>query len=100
LFPPDLLRSDATALKPICFRISGKKIGEGRIEPTVPFLFSADETFDVGQECELPVGAYESPFAFNGTVKKVAIEIIPNQLAPGINKMIEGKKEQIMQSSE
>jgi arylsulfatase A-like enzyme len=80
--------------------ISGKKVGEGRIDRTVPFAFSADETFDVGRDCESPVGTYDSPFAFNGTVKKVAIEIIPNQLAPGINKMIEGKKEQIMQSSE
>jgi len=80
--------------------INGKKIGEGRVERTVPFLFSADETFDVGRDCESPVGTYESPFPFNGTVKNVAIDIVPNQLAPGINKMIEGKREQIKQSTE
>jgi len=29
--------------------VDGKKVGEGRVETTVPMLFSADETCDVGR---------------------------------------------------
>ena len=28
--------------------LDGKKVGEGRVDDTVPMLFSADETTDVG----------------------------------------------------
>jgi hypothetical protein len=35
--------------------INDKKVGEGRVEKTVPFIFSADETMDVGGDLALPV---------------------------------------------
>jgi arylsulfatase len=35
--------------------INDRKVGEGRIERTVPFVFSADETMDVGGDLALPV---------------------------------------------
>jgi arylsulfatase len=35
--------------------INDKKVGQGRIEKTVPFIFSADETMDVGGDLALPV---------------------------------------------
>jgi hypothetical protein len=35
--------------------VDGKKDGEGRIDMTVPMLFSADETCDVGKETGSPV---------------------------------------------
>ena len=33
----------------------GQKVGEGRVEQTVPMMFSADETTDVGRESGTPV---------------------------------------------
>jgi hypothetical protein len=30
--------------------INGKKVGEGRLEQTVPVMFSTDDTFDVGED--------------------------------------------------
>jgi len=35
--------------------INDKKVGEGRISKTVPFIFSGDETMDVGGDLALPV---------------------------------------------
>jgi arylsulfatase len=35
--------------------INDKQVGEGRIIKTVPFVFSADETLDVGGDLALPV---------------------------------------------
>ena len=35
--------------------LNDKKVAEGKIEKTVPFIFSADETMDVGGDLALPV---------------------------------------------
>jgi arylsulfatase A-like enzyme len=35
--------------------LDGKEVGEGRVEATVPMVFSADETCDVGSESGTPV---------------------------------------------
>ena len=35
--------------------LDGDKVGEGRVEGTVPLIFSADETADVGQDTASPV---------------------------------------------
>ena len=36
-------------------RFNDKKVGEGRTSKTVPFVFSADESLDVGGDLALPV---------------------------------------------
>jgi arylsulfatase len=60
--------------------INGKKVGEGRIEKTCPSRFGA-ESFDVGMDNGSPVSdAYEAPFAYAGTIKKVTIKIEPSTL--------------------
>jgi len=48
----------------------GKKVGEGRVEITVPMLFSSDETCDIGKETGLPVSPDYGPHgnAFSGEV--------------------------------
>jgi len=57
--------------------INDKKIGEGRIESTCPSRFGP-ESFDVGMDNGSPVSAaYEGPFAYTGTIKKVEIRISP-----------------------
>jgi arylsulfatase len=57
--------------------LDGKKDGEGRVEQTVPLLFSADETCDVGKETGSPVSAdygFEGN-AFSGAVNWVQIDL-------------------------
>jgi arylsulfatase A-like enzyme len=57
--------------------VDGQQVGEGRVEHTVPMVFSADETCDIGSDKASPVGddytAEES--VFNGTVRWVQIDI-------------------------
>jgi len=59
--------------------VNGDKVAEGRIEKTIPFVFSADETADVGKDDATQVvtsvfkNAKDSEFT--GYVKKVEIRI-------------------------
>jgi arylsulfatase len=55
--------------------VNNQVTAEGRIERTVPLLFSCDETFDVGTDTGSPVGLYPTDFAFTGTIKNVQIEL-------------------------
>jgi hypothetical protein len=57
--------------------LDGEKTGEGRVEGTVPMLFSGDETCDVGSDTASPVSDdYTSEESqFNGTVEWVQIDI-------------------------
>jgi arylsulfatase len=61
--------------------INDKKVGEGRIEKTCPGRFGA-ESFDVGMDNGSPVSeAYQPPFAYEGIIKKVTINIQPSTLS-------------------
>ncbi|MDD1748190.1 MAG: arylsulfatase, partial [Methanomassiliicoccales archaeon] len=57
--------------------IDGRKVGEGRVDITEPFAFSADETIDVGEELGSPVspdyGAKGN--AFTGQVNWVELDV-------------------------
>jgi arylsulfatase A-like enzyme len=57
--------------------LDGSKVGEGRVEATVPMAFSADETCDVGSDSGTPVsddlGMRES--VFNGRVRWVELDL-------------------------
>jgi arylsulfatase len=57
--------------------LDGAKAGEGRVEATVPLIFSADETADVGQDTASPVSDdYEGESSvFTGTVSWVQIDL-------------------------
>ena len=57
--------------------IDGQKVGEGRVEMTQPFAFSADETVDVGMEAGSPVSPDYGPKgnAFNGQVNWVELDV-------------------------
>jgi arylsulfatase len=54
----------------------GRKVGEGRLEQTVPMQFSADETTDVGRESGTPVSPdYDRKTSvFTGTIHWVQID--------------------------
>jgi arylsulfatase A-like enzyme len=56
--------------------LDGKKIGEGRVEQTEPFVFSADETLDIGDEFGSPVTPDYPPHKkFTGEVNWVQIDV-------------------------
>ena len=57
--------------------LDGDKTGEGRVEATVPLIFSADETADVGRDSASPVSDdYEGESSvFTGTVNWVQIDL-------------------------
>jgi arylsulfatase len=57
--------------------VGGKKVGEGRVDATVPMAFSADETCDVGWDAGSPVSPDYGPHknAFNGEVNWVQIDL-------------------------
>jgi arylsulfatase A-like enzyme len=56
--------------------VDGDPVGEGRVEATVPMLFSADETTDLGSDSATPVS--DEPggaSAFTGKVRWVQLDI-------------------------
>jgi arylsulfatase len=57
--------------------LDGEMVGEGRVEATVPMLFSADETTDVGSDSATPVsddyGSRDG--AFTGSVRWVQLDV-------------------------
>ena len=57
--------------------VNGRKVAEGRIGNTTPFLFSADETADVGLDAATPVTEdyAEGDNAFTGMIEKVTVEL-------------------------
>jgi arylsulfatase A-like enzyme len=57
--------------------VDGTKTGEGRVEGTVPMLFSADETCDIGSDTASAVSDDYTPeeSRFTGTVEWVQIDI-------------------------
>src|SRR5262249_61326443 len=61
--------------------INEKKVGEGRVDRTVPARFGA-ESFDVGMDNGSPVSEdYEPPFAYAGAIKKIEIHLEPARLS-------------------
>ncbi len=63
--------------------VDGQPVAEGRILQTVPIRFSADETFDIGEDTGTPVVedyADKMPFAFTGTLKKFVVILQPEKL--------------------
>ena len=56
-----------------------RKFGEGRIDRTEPFIFSADETEDVGEDLATPVTEdyKEGDNKFNGSIDKITLAITP-----------------------
>jgi arylsulfatase len=56
--------------------VDGNLVGERRFSQFGAFTSSINETFDIGSDTGSPVSnSYESPFAFNGKVKRVSIDL-------------------------
>jgi arylsulfatase A-like enzyme len=57
--------------------VDGSKVGEGRLDGTVPLVFSGDETTDLGQDTGTPVtdDFGSAGRAFNGRIRWVELDI-------------------------
>ena len=60
----------------VTLRLGKKAIGTGRFEKQIAGFFTANESFDIGRDTCSPVSdAYESPFAFTGTILHAMVDI-------------------------
>ena len=67
----------------VALTVDDKPVASGKLERTVPLLFSADETLDIGEDAGTPASEdYHVPFKFTGELKKVMIELSDNKLTP------------------
>jgi arylsulfatase len=68
--------------------LDGDQIGEGRVEATIPMIFSGDETCDVGSDTASPVAPdYTAETShFTGTVDWVQIDV--DQAAEEVDHMV------------
>jgi arylsulfatase len=57
--------------------VNDQQVATTQIAPAVPNVFSFEETFDVGEDSASPVGDYESPFAFTGTIQRIDLDFAP-----------------------
>jgi arylsulfatase len=61
--------------------VDDREVAKGRVERTILGRFSADETFDTGEDTGSPVSdSYKSPFRFTGTIRKIDIDLSPEKL--------------------
>ncbi len=61
--------------------VNGEAVGGGRLDHTMPFIFSGYAGMDVGLDNGLVVDrsyADKAPFACTGTVKKVVFDVAPH----------------------
>ena len=67
----------ASARGRVTLFVDSEPAGAGRVESTVPMLFSADETTDLGEDTGTLVGDDYAPHDsnFNGKVKWVQIDL-------------------------
>jgi len=58
--------------------VGSEKVGEGRLERTVPVAFSSFDGLDVGLDRGAPVDfTYKPPYAFTGVLEGVTVELKP-----------------------
>ena len=61
--------------------VDGKVLSRQKMEHTIPFLMSLDESFDIGMDTRTAVDeSYKLPFRFSGAINKVTYKIGPEQL--------------------
>jgi len=58
----------------VTLSVNGVKAAQGRLERTIPKLYSAYETFNIGEDAGSPVGEYPPIFPFTGRIDKVSID--------------------------
>jgi arylsulfatase len=62
----------------VVLQVDGKEVARTTVKRTVPAVFTASETLDVGVDLGSPVSLDyfdRRPFAFNGTIKEINVEL-------------------------
>ncbi len=65
-------------------KVDGKEVARQTMEKTIPFVFTIEETFDIGADTGSPIDDhdYQVPFNFTGTIDKLTIAVDRPQLTP------------------
>lgn len=71
-------------------KVDGADVATRKVPHTVPFLFTIDETFDVGVDTRTPVddNDYRVPFRFTGKLDKLTFTLEPEQLTSDDQRVI------------
>lgn len=70
--------------------VDGRVLSKQKMEHTIPFLMSLDESFDIGMDTRTPVDdSYKLPFRFTGTINKLTYKIGHEQLAAEDRKVMQ-----------
>jgi hypothetical protein len=64
--------------------VNNQLVAQGRIDKTQGYIFSADETADVGVDDATHVADYGHDSRFTGSIDKIVLQLKPQ--GPGINK--------------
>jgi arylsulfatase A-like enzyme len=68
--------------------VDGKELARKKVEHTIPFLMSIDESFDIGSDTRTAVDdSYKLPFPFTGTIDKLTFKLGPSQLSAADQKV-------------
>jgi arylsulfatase len=72
-------------------RVDDKDVATAKVQHTVPFLLTIDETFDVGVDTRTPVDDkdYQVPFRFTGKLDKLTFKLGPEQLVGSDHQIIQ-----------
>jgi hypothetical protein len=63
-------------------KVDGRMLAQQKMEHTIPFLMSLDESLDIGMDTRTPVDdSYELPFRFTGKIDRLTYKIGPEQLS-------------------
>ena len=60
----------------VTLSVDGKEVAKGRVEKSIPFRITLDESLDVGEDTGTPVNLkYDVPFKFTGKIDQVTVEL-------------------------
>jgi arylsulfatase A-like enzyme len=82
--------------------VDGKAVASKTIPFTIPFVITADESFDVGMDTRSGVDDddYRPPFRFNGKLEKLTIKLIPPERTAAEEKLLNQKTQEAVNATQ